>query len=244
MAPDADPMGISLFMKSPNVYRNLRSSGFINLPHENTVKAYLHFTNFEPGINAEILKLIGKEFEVITCESFQRNVAIVWDEMKISNGLIVSQGSGKLIGFVQSNNFSSALDDFVNLDKNSAKVPQVASHIIVFMVRGLMCKVNLPFLWYPCITCTSDDLYGCAWDATKALEDIGLKVRAWVCDGAMPNRKFFNIHQIPDSPGPVYFTENHFSYDENRRKIYFVCDPPHLLKTTRNNLENSHGNLN
>ena len=32
-------------------------------------------------------------------------------------------------------------------------------------------------------------------------------------------------------------------FDE-KRKIFFMSDYPHLLKTTRNNLENSHGNLN
>ena len=27
-------------------------------------------------------------------------------------------------------------------------------------------------------------------------------------------------------------------------KIYFICDVPHLMKTTRNNIENSPANLN
>lgn len=42
--------------------------------------------------------------------------------------------------------------------------------------------------------------------------------------------------------GATYYTVN--MCDPTRRRIYFICDVPHLLKTTRNNLENSHGNLN
>ena len=76
--------------------------------------------------------------------------AIVWGEMKIRSGLVVGKGSGQLIGCVHSDQFSSALDDLCNLSHTSDKKKEkpVASHIIVFMVRGLLSKVNLPFLWY------------------------------------------------------------------------------------------------
>ena len=35
-----------------------------------------------------------------------------------------------------------------------------------------------------------------------------------------------------------------YDKDDKDRKIYFISDVPHLIKTTRNNLENSHGNTN
>ena len=67
-----------------------------------------------------------------------------------------------------------------------------------------------------------------------------------VCDGASPNRRFYRIHELADgenkSPdGVVYWIYNRF---DKRRKIYLFCDVPHLLKTIRNNFENSHGHNN
>ena len=41
--------------------------------------------------------------------------------------------------------------------------------------------------------------------------------------------------------GVTYYTENRYQAGE---RIFFICNVPHLLKTTRNNLENSHGHLN
>ena len=52
---------------------------------------------------------------------------------------------------------------------------------------------------------------------------------------------FFRIHDGDTYSGVTYCTVN--PYDKSRN-IYYICDPPHLLKTARNNLENSHGNKN
>ena len=62
-------------------------------------------------------------------------------------------------------------------------------------------------------------------------------------DGASPNRKFFNLHKMENNENTTYGSVNWAMNPWDwSRKIYFVCDVPHLIKTTRNNLENSHGN--
>ena len=74
---------------------------------------------------------------------------------------------------------------------------------------------------------------------------LGFHVRTFVCDGASPNRKFFKMHLLEDKSnvkdGVVYWTWNKY---RRNSKIYFICDPPHLIKTIRNNLENSGANKN
>ena len=67
-----------------------------------------------------------------------------------------------------------------------------------------------------------------------------------VCDGASPNRRFYRIHELADGEnnppdGVVYWIYSSFDI---RRKIYFFFDVLHLLKTIRNNFENSHGHNN
>ena len=71
---------------------------------------------------------------------------------------------------------------------------------------------------------------------------IGLNVRFFCSDGASPNRSFYNIHSAFDKSnvskdGVVYWTWNRYSFP--RRKIFFISDVPHLMKTARNNFANS-----
>ena len=72
--------------------------------------------------------------------------------------------------------------------------------------------------------------------AISIIESIGLKVRVLTLDGATPYRKFFDMLTVEEK-GNIYWTTN--PHDESR-KICFMSDVPHLLKTTRNCLENSH----
>lgn len=83
------------------------------------------------------------------------------------------------------------------------------------------------------------------WKAVSICElQCNLKVVAVTCDGASTNRKFFRMHldmTLDDDMNPevvvTYRTLNSFSV--KKRYIYFISDPPHLIKTTRNCLSNS-----
>ena len=52
-------------------------------------------------------------------------------------------------------------------------------------------------------------------------------------DGASPNRKLMRLHKdASDATGIVYKVYNPFS--EDKHHLYFISDPPHLVKTMRN----------
>ena len=63
----------------------------------------------------------------------------------------------------------------------------------------------------------------------------GLKVLYICCDGAIQNRQFFQLHGTGNEL--VYKTKNLYASEE--RDVYFISDPPHLLKTSRNCFANS-----
>lgn len=56
-------------------------------------------------------------------------------------------------------------------------------------------------------------------------------------DGAKSNRRFYHLHADSSSKQPTYKVSNPFADEE--RNIYFISDPPHLVKTLRNCLSNS-----
>ena len=53
-------------------------------------------------------------------------------------------------------------------------------------------------------------------------------------DKASPNQKLYRLH----GEGIVHQASNLYAHDEVR-PLFFISDPPHLIKTIRNNLENS-----
>ena len=108
----------------------------------------------------------------------------------------------------------------------------LASHVFVLMARGLFSGLKLPFAYYPRDGMTSEQLYTCVWGGIQVLECWGLKVRAITSDGASNNRTFYNLCA---NDGNSHWTLN--PYDTGRRE-YFFSDPPHLVKTVRNNLAN------
>lgn len=59
-----------------------------------------------------------------------------------------------------------------------------------------------------------------------------MKVLCITADGASSNRKFFRMHYNKKDPQTFHKTRNIYSTDN--RWLYFISDPPHLLKTVRN----------
>ena len=84
---------------------------------------------------------------------------------------------------------------------------------------------------------TGDTLFPIVWETVHVVESTGLKAIGITADGGSPNRKFFQMHK---SEGKiVYKTKNIYSNDN--RNIYFISDPPHLIKIPRNCWSHSHG---
>ena len=107
------------------------------------------------------------------------------------------------------------------------------------MVKGVTTDLCFPLSYYASNGITADLLYPLIWEAIRVLEvDMDLKVLFITCDGASPNRKFFNLH---GNGQLVNCTRNPYDPD---RYIYFISDVPHLLKTARNCFSNSNSHRN
>lgn len=230
---------LSIYHTSPAAYRQLSSkkNKFIMLPHVNTLKKFTNFTEPSSGFNADIIQRLAEECKEY--KPFMRNVVIVFDEMKVKADLVYSRSTGKIIGFTDMGNVNDELQLFADRCSGiAASQKEFSKYVNVFMVRGIFSNLTYPFGYYGSTGMTGSQLFPCALEATRVLEAIGLKVRAWICDGCSSNRKFFSICKGDDEG---FWTRNPF---DNSRKIYFISDVPHLMKTTRNNFENSHGNTN
>lgn len=60
----------------------------------------------------------------------------------------------------------------------------------------------------------------------------GFRVMALVTDGLAANRRLFSLHDQSSEDDLVYKVPNPHSAEE--RYVFFISDPPHLIKTVRN----------
>lgn len=213
---------LTLSHKSKSAYDFIRKSGFMSLPNRSTLADYVHYDEMGFGVDYNRIAEAAKR------HSSSPDIVLLHDEMKVKDGIVYERNTGRMSGYV-------SLD---NLDANS---PCVASHMLVFMVQSANGSYSFPAANYATKCLKADELHEMFWDTVQALEMAGFRVRASVSDGASVNRKFINGHagHYPDDAF-TYRAKNKFAPE---RDIYFFSDVPHLMKTTRNCVENSGSHL-
>ena len=221
---------LSLAAKSPSCYEELRNSGVLVLPSQRRLKDYRNAIKPKRGFQPEILE----ELKTETNDYFdvQRYIVLLFDEMKVQANLVLNKVTGEIAGFTD---LGDPDINFATLDKVNA----IASHVLVFMVRGVCTELKFGLANLATTSVTAHQLIPLFWEAVCLLEiTCNLWVIATTADGASPNRRFFRLHKaLGDVQGHVcYRTKNLYA---PHRYIYFFSDAPHLIKTTRNCLVHS-----
>ena len=230
-----------LYSTSPKAYQHLKDSGILTLPDSRTLRDYSNCYKSGVGFDPSFLDLFKKDFlERSDPKEYDSWLGLIHDEVSIRKDLVFDD-TGKLIGFVDLGTTQNKIDEVEGSlsSEGSSNIPEEATHMFVFMAVSLFSNWKLPVAFFPTTTIKSYALFNIFWKCIEELEQRDFKVLTTTCDGASPHRKFYRFHCPPGAPkGTVIFkTEN--VYAREKRPIYFICDPVHLLKTTRNNWENS-----
>ena len=207
---------------SSAAYSAFRSSGLLKLPSERTLRDYTHWIKAKPGFQVEVDEQLREEAKLSSIPEFQKCVCLVFDEVKIKEGLVFDKEECHVIGFVELDEINNHLQAFERTMNCSTSKPTLATHMIVFMVRGLFSSLRFPYAQFPCSSLSGHTLYALVWECISHLETIGLKVLALTADGASCNRKFFRMHQekrtcfphktaniCEDEDRPIYFSVIH-----------------------------------
>ena len=228
---------LNLKLLSSAAYHSLRTSGFIKLPSERTLRDYTQFFKSKSGFQAEVDQMLKKEAQLDKLPDHKKYVVLLFDEMKVKESLVYDKHSAEVIGFVELGDVNEHLAQLEQSCSNQDKQHQVATHILALMVRGVFTTLRFPFAHFPSQTVTGDQLFSIIWEAIERLKRLGFKVIALTADGASPNRKFFRLHSSSKDE-LCYKTPNPYTSED--RCIYFFSDVPHLMKTSRNCWSHSH----
>ena len=205
-------LAMSVFFHSKKAYKIL--SRFFFLPSERTLQRDLQKMNMKPGFIDLLLEAL--KLKVSTMVEMDKNVALVFDEMSIKQGLVFNESQDTVEGF----------EDYGVIGTTK----YIANHTIAFIVCGLASKWKQPvayFLTSGPIQATK--LQSLAKDCIRKLTEVGLNVVTLVCDQGSNNKSFLQTLE------KVSITRPYMEVDG--RKIFIFYDPPHLLKNVRNNLK-------
>lgn len=233
---------IHLKMLSSSCYNSFRSSGVVKLPSERTLRDYTNVIKAKSGLQKDVDEQLAKEANIESASEHEKYVALVFDEVKIKEDLVYNKHSGELIGFVNIIDINQHLSSLERAcsDDDEAQIPQLATHMLVFMVRGVCSSLKFPYAQFPVKSSSGEILHPIVWECVEHLEMIGLKVIAFVSDGASCNRKFYSMHTTGN--GISHTIKNIYAAED--RPIFLISDVPHLLKTARNSWANSHAHSN
>lgn len=160
-------------------------------------------------------------------------VVVVLDEMYIKEGLVFQKSSGALIGYQDLGEINNILHDTKRQIENPSNCNRpLAKRMLVCMVRGIFSSLKFPYAQFPASSTKGGDLFPLFRQVISRLTRLGIHVLAATCDGASDNRRLFSLHNCGDKKNLVYKTTN--VYSKVDEEIFFISDPPHLLKTIRN----------
>ena len=123
-------------------------------------------------------------------------MTLVFDEVKIKEGIVYNKHDCKIVGFIDLGTINNTLLKFESLLSDDSNQPMpVANHMLTFMVWGLFIHLQFPYAYYPTGGITADLLFPIVWEVVRNLECAGFKVISITGDEASQNRKFFRMHK-------------------------------------------------
>jgi len=218
--------------KSSKAYDGMRA--YLNLPSTRTLYDYSHYMEHGLGVQCKVLEQLIHTAQNLGCYDIEHKsfVGILHDEIKIKSDLVYNKSTGEIVGYVK---LDEVTNELLKLHHTTGSLP-AAQYLLVTMVRGITSTLRYPLAAYATNTASCTSLYNIIWECMEYIElTAGLKVLYICCDGAIQNRQFFQLHGTGNEL--VYKTKNLYASEE--RDVYFISDPPHLLKTSRNCYANS-----
>ena len=161
-----------MIYRSSGAYETLRDSGCIKLPSQRTLRDYTYYAKASIGFSKEVDEMLIDASGVKTCPERNKQVILLLDEMHIREDLVFDKHSGRLIGFTDLGEINNHLIYFEQSISNVDYTPKLAKTMMVFMVRGLLCKLQFPYVQFPAADLSGDQLY----EAVGRIEKLGLKV--------------------------------------------------------------------
>ncbi|KAK7465210.1 hypothetical protein BaRGS_00037614, partial [Batillaria attramentaria] len=211
---------LSLFHTSPKAYRILGKI-FI-LPSVSLLRKTMQKVAVHAGFSEKILKGLAVKINAMS-SPHAGLCAVVMDEMTIKEQVSYNRERDEIEG----------LEDF----GGGGRTEHVANHATVFLVRGLISHWKQPIGYFLSSgPIDSKRLHSLLLECIDKVQAAGMEVKVVIADQGTNNRKMFEKFCGITDDDPFFF--------HHERKVHVLYDPPHLLKTVRNNFKRTGFSIN
>nr|CAH7733463.1 unnamed protein product [Callosobruchus chinensis] len=207
-------LALSIYYKSPNCYKFLRTNLLFNLPSVRTIQSWLKIINFKTGIDTTFSKKLAIKVKTM-CKN-ERACAVIFDEIALKPKLEYNESFDYIEGY----------EDLGFLGRKN----EIANSALVFYVRGLFCNWKVPLCYFTSKGPVKGDILAqLIKEVIEGLRRLQLIPVALVADQGTNNRNAYKILGA-SKLNPVITINN--------LKLFTIFDVPHLLKSLRNNFIN------
>lgn len=209
---------LMLWKSSPTTYKNLNRLGF-SLPTPRTLNKLLSKIPIQMGISESIFTSITNMSK--NMKNKDKYCNLIFDEMSLQPHLDYNYNLDMVVGFTKNLN--------------------VADHVTVFMLRGVFSKWKQPVAYiFNKSAMPAAEIVFYIKIITEKVISAGLTLVGLICDQGPNNVKAISLLREETRMQKISNNEN---WDDTvlyikDRPVLPLFDPPHLVKSTRNNFLN------
>ncbi len=207
-----------------NGYEYLRKLKF-PLPSYRTLCQRIQNAPFAPGIQHDVLQWLKLKMDGKS--DYEKLCVLLVDEMQIRTCVEYDKGLRQIVGYVSPETLR--VDAPHSLDEEK----EMATHALVFMLRGLTSSWKQTVAYLFTGNSLKREPY---WEFTKnvikASEEAGFRIQCITSDMGPVNTALWNHVGVQSTRNVITPSISHPFMTE--RQLYFVADPPHLLKNLWN----------
>ncbi|XP_075727930.1 uncharacterized protein LOC142769029 isoform X1 [Rhipicephalus microplus] len=201
---------LHLNFRGPRAYRFL--APYFSLPSRRSLRRWLANVKMTPGIIPGILSSIATNTQA--WNERDRVCALVFDEIALKKNLYYDASRDVVQGFT---------------DDGTHRTSTIADRALVFLLVGVSRKWVQPVAFTIGHTSTpSSVMHNLLVSLILELRSINIAVKAVICDQGSSNVSLAN--QLKVTVAKPFF-------EVNGERVYYIFDVPHLIKTTRNNVQ-------
>ena len=124
---------LHLCLVSGGGYRLLCELGLIQLLSERMLRDYTHYVPPQTGFQDGVPEQLAREAKLDEIEERQKFVCLMYDEMKIKEGLVYNNYTDQLVGFVALDSVNDHILEFERVCQSDGTTQRLdlASHMLV-----------------------------------------------------------------------------------------------------------------
>lgn len=169
---------LSLAIKSPAAYDGFKN--VLRLPSRRRLRDYKNVIRPQAGFSSQVIKELISQTKKFS--GIQTYIVLLFDEMKVQSNLVFDKTTNELIGFVD---LRDPNVNYATLDN----IDQLATHVLVFYVRGLATELKFSLAYFATTGVTSYQIMPLFWKATSLLESyLSFAICRWLPQFLMAHR--------------------------------------------------------